>query len=123
MKRKLFKISAPLILLVPAASFGMALFFWLRPEGTFTPALSSAPSYAGLEVRVLSWNILQSAGFANAESSCALTYHIRGKGIRCLDHILTDTRWHVAHGGILKEMGGSVFPSDHFGLWAKLALR
>jgi endonuclease/exonuclease/phosphatase family metal-dependent hydrolase len=67
--------------------------------------------------------ILEAAGYTNAESSCALTYHMKGKGIRCLDHILTDANWHVARGGILKEKGGEVFPSDHFGLWAELALR
>lgn len=67
--------------------------------------------------------ILEEAGFSNAETSCALTYHVRGKGIRCLDHILTNSRWHVAEGGILKDRGGEVYPSDHFGLWAVLALR
>lgn len=67
--------------------------------------------------------VLEGAGFTNAETSGALTYHVRGKGVRCLDHILTDSRWHVAEGGVLKGQSGTVFPSDHFGLWAGLALR
>jgi endonuclease/exonuclease/phosphatase family metal-dependent hydrolase len=67
--------------------------------------------------------ILETAGYTSAEASRALTYHVKGKGVRCLDHILTDSHWHVAGGGILREKGGKVFPSDHFGLWAELALR
>ena len=66
--------------------------------------------------------VLEGAGFTNAETSGALTYHVRGKGVRCLDHILTDSKWRVAGGGVLKDKGGSVYPSDHFGLWADLAL-
>jgi endonuclease/exonuclease/phosphatase family metal-dependent hydrolase len=67
--------------------------------------------------------VLERRGFTNAEISGALTYHVRGKGIRCLDHILTDASWLVAGGGVLKEKGGKAYPSDHFGLWADLALR
>jgi endonuclease/exonuclease/phosphatase family metal-dependent hydrolase len=67
--------------------------------------------------------ILKQAGYTDAESSSALTYHLKGRALRCLDHILTDENWHVAAGGILKEKGGKVFPSDHFGLWAELKMR
>lgn len=67
--------------------------------------------------------VLTRAGFTEADTASALTYHIGGKGVRCLDHILTDARWQVVSGGVLKDKGGDVFPSDHFGLWARLALR
>jgi endonuclease/exonuclease/phosphatase family metal-dependent hydrolase len=67
--------------------------------------------------------VLEGAGFSNAETSGALTYHVRGKGIRCLDHILTDSHRHVAEGGVLKDKGGKAYPTDHYGLWAALALR
>lgn len=67
--------------------------------------------------------VLERGGFTNAEVSGALTYHIGGKGIRCLDHILTDSHWHVVRGGVLNNKGGTEYPSDHFGLWANLALR
>jgi endonuclease/exonuclease/phosphatase family metal-dependent hydrolase len=67
--------------------------------------------------------ILNHAGYTDAESSRALTFHWKGKALRCLDHILTDANWHVARGGILKARGGKVFPSDHYGLWAELQLR
>ncbi len=67
--------------------------------------------------------VLERRGFTNAETSGAMTYHVRGKGIRCLDHILTDLHWRVCGGGVLKDKGGEVYPSDHFGLWVDLALR
>jgi endonuclease/exonuclease/phosphatase family metal-dependent hydrolase len=61
-------------------------------------------------------------GFSEVERSGALTYHVAGKAIRCLDHILSGDEWSVTGGAILREKFGGVFPSDHFGLWAKLEL-
>jgi hypothetical protein len=66
--------------------------------------------------------VLEGCGFVNAEVSGAMTYHLRGKGIRCLDHILIDAHWSVNGGGLVKEKGGSVYPSDHFGLWAEVVV-
>jgi endonuclease/exonuclease/phosphatase family metal-dependent hydrolase len=64
--------------------------------------------------------VLEDAGLTRAESSGALTYHVNGKGIRCLDHILYDHNWEICEGNLLKNRGEKVYPSDHFGLWVGL---
>lgn len=90
-------------------------------EGVTTPAVVVGDFNAPHGSPAL--RILKQAGYTDAESSSALTFHVKGKALRCLDHILTDANWHVAGGGILKKKGGKVFPSDHFGLWAELKMR
>ncbi len=66
--------------------------------------------------------VLQDAGLTRAESSGAMTYHVNGKGIRCLDQILFSSGWQVCEGSLLKDKAAGVYPSDHFGLWVKLQL-
>lgn len=66
--------------------------------------------------------VLEDAGLRSAETSGALTYHINGKAIRCLDHILHDNEWAVLEGGLLRNKANDIYPSDHFGLWATLSL-
>ncbi len=50
------------------------------------------------------------------------TFHLRGFPMRTLDHVLTSPGWTVEETGILNQRGGSVFPSDHYGLTARLHL-
>lgn len=66
--------------------------------------------------------ILEDAGLSDAETSGALTWHVSGKAIRCLDHILHSPGWHVTNGGLLKDNPDNIYPSDHFGLWVELNL-
>jgi endonuclease/exonuclease/phosphatase family metal-dependent hydrolase len=60
--------------------------------------------------------------FQSVNARGALTYHINGKGIRCLDHILFSGHWTIHAGGLLKEKFDGIYPSDHWGLWADLML-
>ena len=62
---------------------------------------------------------LENAGLRVADAGGALTYQLFGKGVRCVDHVFTDTNWRVTDGGILRERFDGVMPSDHYGLWAK----
>ncbi len=50
------------------------------------------------------------------------TFHLRGFPLRTLDHILTSSEWFVKEVGILNQRGDSVYPSDHYGLTARLHL-
>jgi len=50
------------------------------------------------------------------------TFHLRGLPLRKLDHILTSSDWAVEEARLLKQRGGRFFPSDHFGLSARLQL-
>ena len=50
------------------------------------------------------------------------TFHLRGIPLRALDHILASPEWVVEETRILNQRGGSVFPSDHYGLTARLHL-
>jgi endonuclease/exonuclease/phosphatase family metal-dependent hydrolase len=50
------------------------------------------------------------------------TFHLYGIGLWCIDGILVDSYWRVAHRQILDVKPGNVFPSDHFALLADLAL-
>lgn len=50
------------------------------------------------------------------------TFHLRGLPMRTLDHILISSEWAVEETGLLNQRGGSVFPSDHFGLSARVHL-
>jgi endonuclease/exonuclease/phosphatase family metal-dependent hydrolase len=50
------------------------------------------------------------------------TFHLHGLPLRTLDHILTSSEWAVEETGLLNQRGGSVFPSDHFGLSARVHL-
>ncbi len=50
------------------------------------------------------------------------TFHLRGFPMRTLDHILTSSEWAVEETGLLNQRGGSVFPSDHYGLRTRLHL-
>lgn len=59
-------------------------------------------------------------GLSEVDTGEALTFHVHGKPIRCLDHILIDNHWFVQEGGILNMNHESVYPSDHFGIWATL---
>ena len=60
MRKKILLGSLLLMLLVFVTGVGTGLFFALRPEGTFTAAVSSAPGDSRFTLRVLSWNVLQS---------------------------------------------------------------
>ncbi len=66
--------------------------------------------------------VFTKSGLREVEASGALTYHVAGKGIRCLDHILVGSQWGVVEGGLIKKKGGEVYPSDHFGLWVRMEL-
>ncbi|MCD4780351.1 MAG: endonuclease/exonuclease/phosphatase family protein [Candidatus Omnitrophica bacterium] len=66
---------------------------------------------------------LKDAGLQSVDTKGALTYHIYGKGIRCLDHILYSKNWYVLNGGLIKQKVDDRYPSDHWGLWAELTLK
>ncbi len=76
--------------------------------------LNSPPSWSPAR-------ILRENGLRAAERSGALTYHVGGKAVSCLDHIFIGASWSVLDGKILKPAAPGVQPSDHFGLSARLA--
>jgi endonuclease/exonuclease/phosphatase family metal-dependent hydrolase len=51
------------------------------------------------------------------------TLHLYGIGLRCIDGILVDSHWRVAHHLILDVKPRNTFPSDHFAVLADLDLR
>ena len=67
-------------------------------------------------------NRLLASGLKRIPHGNQATFHLRGFPIRTLDHILTSSGWAVEETGILNQRGGSVFPSDHFGLTARFRL-
>tara|TARA_R110002096_G_scaffold24760_39_gene78133 strand:+ start:5141 stop:6040 length:900 start_codon:yes stop_codon:yes gene_type:complete len=64
--------------------------------------------------------ILRRTGLREADISGALTYIMRDKSVRRLDHILIDNSWDVLDGEIVKLATPGVAPSDHLGLTARL---
>jgi endonuclease/exonuclease/phosphatase family metal-dependent hydrolase len=65
---------------------------------------------------------LLAAGLTRVPDGNRATFHLRGLPLRTLDHILTSSDWHVEETGLLNQRGDRVFPSDHFGLSARLTL-
>jgi endonuclease/exonuclease/phosphatase family metal-dependent hydrolase len=51
------------------------------------------------------------------------TYHCYGLRLRCLDSILVGSGWRVSNHLILDVKPENIFPSDHFGVLADLALK
>ncbi len=65
---------------------------------------------------------LLAGGLTRVPAGDRATFHLRGLPLRALDHILTSADWDIQETGLLNQRGGCVFPSDHFGLSAKMRL-
>jgi endonuclease/exonuclease/phosphatase family metal-dependent hydrolase len=62
------------------------------------------------------------SGLARVPDGNRATFHLRGLPLRKLDHILASSEWGVEETRLLNQRGGRFFPSDHFGLSARLQL-
>ncbi len=62
------------------------------------------------------------SGLARVPDCNRATFHLRGLPLRKLDHILSSSEWAVEETRLLNQRGGRFFPSDHFGLSARLQL-
>lgn len=65
-------------------------------------------------------NILNSVGLRNTDVKHDSTYHIFGYGLLSLDAIMIGSRWLVQDGRVVRDKASSGYPSDHFGVYAKL---
>lgn len=65
---------------------------------------------------------LLSGGLTRIQFANRATFHLRGLPLRTLDHVFTSPEWAVEESGLLDQRGGAAFPSDHFGLSARLRL-
>ena len=68
------------------------------------------------------WKALARSGYRSADRGGNNTYHLRGIGVACLDALFLTGDLSVTEGAIIREKGGRVYPSDHFGVRATLDL-
>ena len=73
------------------------------------------------------WRLLERQGLHSAETAAgggghSHTFHRQGRADKCIDAIFVSSEWRVAAFDLLDRKGGGVWPSDHFGLLAELAL-
>lgn len=66
--------------------------------------------------------ILAHAGLKSTEFAGRFTFHWRGIGLASLDAILVSSGWRIVCGGIIKEKGGQIYPSDHYGVRVELQM-
>ncbi len=62
------------------------------------------------------------SGLVRVPDGNQATFHLRGLPLRKLDHILSSSEWAVEDARLLNQRGGRFFPSDHYGLSARLQL-
>ena len=67
--------------------------------------------------------ILSSAGLNNTDPNNNATFHFFGFGLVNLDAIMVGSRWLVKDIRIARDKAPSGYPSDHFGVIAKLGLK
>ncbi|MGJ8725928.1 MAG: endonuclease/exonuclease/phosphatase family protein [Roseibacillus sp.] len=65
---------------------------------------------------------LQDIGLRPTHTDKEATFHFRGLPLRTLDHILISNHWSAEQTKVHNEKGQTDYPSDHFGLSAKLSL-